>query len=106
MGETVLDLGSGGGKICYIASQIVGAEGKVLGVDMNDDMLALARQHRQQVGDAIGYHNVDLPQGSHSRPGPSIWTALTSIFGGSRYSPAEHGWKPRRKLIACAATNQ
>ena len=30
-GETVLDLGCGGGKICYIASQIVGAEGRVLG---------------------------------------------------------------------------
>ena len=34
-GETVLDLGSGGGKICYIASQVVGAEGKVIGIDMN-----------------------------------------------------------------------
>ena len=63
VGETVLDLGSGGGKICYIASQIVGAEGKVLGVDMNDDMLALARQHRQQIGDAIGYHNVTFYKG-------------------------------------------
>ena len=43
-GETVLDLGSGGGKICYIASQIVGAEGKVIGVDTNTEMLALAEQ--------------------------------------------------------------
>ncbi len=34
-GETVLDLGSGGGKICYIASQIVGGNGKVIGVDTN-----------------------------------------------------------------------
>ncbi|MCH7709229.1 MAG: methyltransferase domain-containing protein, partial [Myxococcales bacterium] len=32
-GETVLDLGSGTGKICFIASQVVGAEGKVIGVD-------------------------------------------------------------------------
>ena len=32
-GETVLDLGSGGGKLCYIASQVVGAEGQVIGVD-------------------------------------------------------------------------
>jgi len=32
-GDVVLDLGSGGGKICYIASQIVGAQGKVIGVD-------------------------------------------------------------------------
>ena len=42
-GETVLDLGSGGGKICFIASQVVGESGAVIGVDMNDDMLALAR---------------------------------------------------------------
>ena len=32
-GDRVLDLGSGGGKICYMASQIVGAEGRVIGVD-------------------------------------------------------------------------
>src|SRR5690606_28343196 len=38
-GETVLDLGSGGGKICYIAAQIVGPTGHVIGVDCNDDML-------------------------------------------------------------------
>src|SRR6266508_3213743 len=44
-GETVLDLGSGTGKICFIAAQVVGADGKVIGVDMNDDMLALARRN-------------------------------------------------------------
>lgn len=57
-GETVLDLGSGGGKICYIASQIVGPTGRVIGVDMNDAMLALARRHRDAVGDTIGHRNV------------------------------------------------
>ena len=62
-GETVLDLGSGGGKICYIASQVVGPKGRVIGVDMNDDMLALARKYRQSVGDALGYHNVELRKG-------------------------------------------
>src|SRR6266487_3949669 len=45
-GETVLDLGSGGGKICYIAAQVVGPKGRVIGVDMNDDMLALARKYQ------------------------------------------------------------
>jgi len=59
-GETVLDLGSGGGKICYIASQIVGPEGRVIGVDMNDDMLRLAEEHRVAIGDRIGYHNVEF----------------------------------------------
>ena len=62
-GETVLDLGSGGGKICYIASQVVGAEGRVIGVDINDDMLGLARQFQQQVGAAIGHHNTEFHKG-------------------------------------------
>lgn len=62
-GDTVLDLGSGGGKICYIASQIVGSTGKVIGVDMNDDMLDLARRYRREVGDRIGHHNVEFHKG-------------------------------------------
>ncbi len=62
-GETVLDLGSGAGKICFIAAQVVGASGKVIGVDMNDDMLALARKHVKSVGDALGFHNVEFRKG-------------------------------------------
>jgi len=62
-GERVLDLGSGGGKICYIAAQVVGAEGEVIGVDMNDDMLALAESHRVSVGEHIGFHNVRFCKG-------------------------------------------
>ena len=57
-GEVLLDLGSGGGKACYIAAQIVGAEGAVIGIDMNDEMLALAESHRRAIGDGLGYHNV------------------------------------------------
>ena len=59
-GETVLDLGSGGGKLCYIASQVVGAEGKVIGVDCNEEMLGLARQYQDEVAKKIGYSNVDF----------------------------------------------
>ncbi|MFN8058948.1 MAG: methyltransferase domain-containing protein [Vicinamibacterales bacterium] len=62
-GETVLDLGSGGGKICYIAAQVVGAEGRVIGVDMTPEMLALANKYRASVGDALGYHNVEFRRG-------------------------------------------
>lgn len=62
-GETVLDLGSGTGKICFIASQVVGPTGRVIGVDMNDEMLALARRHQKAVGDAIGHHNVEFRKG-------------------------------------------
>ena len=42
-GDTVLDLGSGGGKICYIASQIVGPRGRIIGVDVNEETLAKYR---------------------------------------------------------------
>ena len=62
-GETVVDLGSGGGKVCYIASQVVGPEGQIIGVDMNDDMLSLARQHQAEVSRRIGFDNVRFHKG-------------------------------------------
>lgn len=62
-GETVLDLGSGSGKICFIASQVVGPEGKVIGVDVNDDMLALARSASLEVAAKVGYRNTEFRKG-------------------------------------------
>ena len=62
-GETVLDLGSGSGKTCYIISQIVGAAGKVIGVDFNPPMLELARKYQKSIGDKLGYHNVEFRRG-------------------------------------------
>lgn len=62
-GETVLDLGSGTGKICFIASQIVGAEGKVIGVDMTDDMLEVAYRNQPIVAERVGYDNVEFRKG-------------------------------------------
>ncbi len=62
-GETVLDLGSGTGKICFIAAQTVGASGRVIGVDMLDDMLAVARRNAPLVADRIGYANVEFRKG-------------------------------------------
>lgn len=59
-GETVVDLGSGAGKICYILSQKVGAEGRVIGVDVNDDMLALARKYQAEMAGKIGHDNVQF----------------------------------------------
>jgi arsenite methyltransferase len=61
--ETVLDLGSGSGKACYIVSQIVGAGGKVIGVDFNPPMLELARKYQTTIGDQLGYHNVEFRRG-------------------------------------------
>ncbi len=64
VGDTVLDLGSGGGKICFIASQIVGKSGKVIGVDRNREMLALAHQSAPKVAENIGYNNVEFRIGN------------------------------------------
>ena len=62
-GDTVLDLGSGTGKACYIAAQVVGPKGRVIGVDVNDDMLALARKHRPRVARSLGFANVEFRKG-------------------------------------------
>jgi SAM-dependent methyltransferase len=62
-GETVLDLGSGAGKNCYIIAQKVGATGKVIGVDFNEDMLALARKYQKEIGAKLGYHNTQFVKG-------------------------------------------
>ena len=62
-GDVVLDLGSGGGKICFIASQIVGPKGKVIGVDMTDDMLELARTNAPIIAERVGYANVEFVRG-------------------------------------------
>lgn len=62
-GDTVLDLGSGGGKICYMAAQIVGAKGQVIGVDMNDDMLALARKYQRDMAQRLGGDRVRFLKG-------------------------------------------
>jgi SAM-dependent methyltransferase len=62
-GDTVLDLGSGAGKICFIAAQIAGPTGRVIGVDATDDMLALARKARRDVAEALGYDNVEFRRG-------------------------------------------
>ena len=49
-GETVLDVGSGAGFDCFIAGQAVGPEGKVIGIDMTEAMLAKSRATAQQMG--------------------------------------------------------
>jgi len=61
--ETVLDLGSGTGKICFIAAQIVGPGGKVIGIDMTDEMLNVARSSAPTVAERIGYSNVEFRKG-------------------------------------------
>jgi ubiquinone/menaquinone biosynthesis C-methylase UbiE len=62
-GDIVLDLGSGSGKICYIAAQLVGDKGKIIGVDMNDDMLALARKYQPEMAQKLGGDRVQFVKG-------------------------------------------
>ena len=63
-GDRVLDLGSGSGKNAFICSQLVGADGAVIGIDRNVEMLALSRGAAAQVAEAIGYNNVQFVDGS------------------------------------------
>jgi SAM-dependent methyltransferase len=49
-GETVVDLGAGGGFDCFLAAKKVGETGKVIGVDMTPDMVSKARQNAEKVG--------------------------------------------------------
>ncbi len=59
-GDCVLDLGSGGGKLCYMAAQLVGASGRVIGVDCNQEMRSLAMKHQQTVAARLGFNNVEF----------------------------------------------
>lgn len=58
-GETVLDLGSGGGFDCFLAAKQVGPTGRVIGVDMTPDMVSKARANAQKLGTT----NVDFRLG-------------------------------------------
>ena len=60
-GETVLDLGSGGGIDVLLSAKRVGPTGTAHGLDMTDEMLALARQNARKTG----VENVRVPQGLH-----------------------------------------
>jgi SAM-dependent methyltransferase len=64
-GETVLDIGSGGGIDCFEASRLVGPTGHVIGIDMTDTMLTIARKHAVVVATNLGYpaSNVEFRKG-------------------------------------------
>ncbi len=64
-GKTVLDLGSGSGRDCFILSKLVGPEGRVIGVDMTDSQLETARKHAAYHAKKFGFpkSNVDFLRG-------------------------------------------
>lgn len=62
-GETVLDLGSGGGFDCFLAARQVGDSGRVIGVDMTPEMVSKARLNAEK----NGYQNVEFRLGEIER---------------------------------------
>lgn len=64
-GCTVLDLGCGTGRDCYVLSRLVGERGRVIGVDMTPEQLAIAHRHRDWHAERYGYarSNVEFHEG-------------------------------------------
>ena len=62
-GETVVDLGSGGGIDCFIAAKTIGKNGKIIGIDMTDEMLSQAEKSRKYVEKNLGYSNIEFRKG-------------------------------------------
>lgn len=62
-GEVMVDLGSGGGIDCFIASKKAGAKGKVVGIDMTDRMLNQAHLWKEKVVENLGYDNIAFKKG-------------------------------------------
>lgn len=58
-GDTVIDLGSGAGNDCFVARALAGENGKVIGVDMTEAMIAKARDNAEK----LGFNNVEFRQG-------------------------------------------
>ncbi|MEN3976867.1 methyltransferase domain-containing protein [Emcibacter sp. SYSU 3D8] len=62
-GAHVLDLGCGAGRDCYVLSQLVGPGGRVIGVDMTEAQLAVAREYLEYHASRFGYANVEFRRG-------------------------------------------
>ncbi len=65
-GSTVLDLGCGTGRDCYLLSRLVGESGHVIGVDMTDEQLKVANEYRNWHAERYGYQqsNVEFKKGN------------------------------------------
>jgi len=62
-GLSILDLGCGAGRDVYIASQLVGPKGRVVGGDMTPEQLDVAKAHKEWHAEKFGYSNVDFKLG-------------------------------------------
>jgi arsenite methyltransferase len=62
-GLTVLDLGCGSGRDCYVLSKLTGPAGRVIGLDMTEEQLAVAHRHQDWHAQRFGFANTDFRQG-------------------------------------------
>ena len=88
-GERVVDLGSGGGFDCFVAAGQVGPEGRVVGVDMTDEML----ERLPCSGDGAGPRPCRVPKGDHRG------TAGRERLGRCRHQQRRH--QPLRRQASC-----
>ena len=100
-GDIVLDLGSGSGKVCYMAAQRVGTDGRVIGIDMNDDMLALARKYQPEMADALGNNRVEFHKGYIQDLALDVaamesWLTQHPVTDAASLSALEH-WKTEQR---------
>jgi radical SAM protein with 4Fe4S-binding SPASM domain len=63
-GETIVDLGAGGGIDCFIAAKKLGRKGKVIGIDMTDEMVEKATANAEKVAEVLGYNVVEFRKGN------------------------------------------
>ncbi|HZN36643.1 MAG TPA: arsenite methyltransferase [Pirellulaceae bacterium] len=67
LGEVVVDLGCGGGLDVFLAARKVGPQGRAIGIDMTDEMLALARRNAARGPDGQPYSNVEFHRATIDR---------------------------------------
>ena len=88
-GEVVLDLGSGGGIDCFLASRAVGPQGRVLGIDMTPEMVELARSNASKIGAA----NVEFHLGEMEAL-PFESSTVDVVISNCVVCPPTHPWNP------------
>jgi len=100
-GDIVLDLGSGGGKICYMAAQLVGKHGHVHGVDMTDDMLELAKKYQPEMANKIGQNRVTFHKGHIQNLAFDLQAACDYVETQTIHTPAQvaeyEAWKQKQQ---------